>query len=85
MFASLLTTILFSLSVIFASRSAKLLGGTRANLARIVNGYMYLATRLGVDESERTALNDKMTQADKEVARTIRNYWDTNPRSKPKN
>ena len=36
MFASFLTTFLFSLSVIFASRAAKLLGGVRANLSRIV-------------------------------------------------
>lgn len=43
MFASLLTTILFSLSVIFASRSAKLLGGTRANLLRIVLATFFLA------------------------------------------
>ena len=43
MFASFLTTILFSLSVIFASRSAKLLGGTRANLSRIVLATCFLA------------------------------------------
>ena len=43
MFASFLTTILFSLSVIFASRSAKLLGGTRANLSRIVLATGFLA------------------------------------------
>ena len=43
MFASFLTTILFSLSVIFASRSAKLLGGTRANLARIGIATVFLA------------------------------------------
>ncbi len=43
MFASFLTTILFSLSVIFASRSAKLLGGTRANLSRIVLATVFLA------------------------------------------
>ena len=43
MFASFLTTILFSLSVIFASRSAKLLGGTRANLLRIVLATFFLA------------------------------------------
>ena len=35
MFASFLTTILFSLSVIFAARSARMIGGARANLARI--------------------------------------------------
>ena len=35
MFASFLTTIFFSLSVIFAARSARMLGGARANLARI--------------------------------------------------
>ena len=35
MFASFLTTIFFSLSVIFAARSARMLGGPRANMARI--------------------------------------------------
>ena len=35
MFASFLTTIFFSLSVIFAARSARALGGQTANLARI--------------------------------------------------
>ena len=43
MFASFLTSILFSLSVVFASRSAKLLGGTRANLSRIVFAACFLA------------------------------------------
>lgn len=43
MFASFLTTILFSLSVIFASRSAKLLGGARANLLRILIATLLLA------------------------------------------
>ena len=43
MFASFLTTLLFSLSVILASRSAKLLGGTRANLSRIVLATFFLA------------------------------------------
>ena len=43
MFASFLTTILFSLSVIFASRSARLLGGTRANLSRILLATGFLA------------------------------------------
>jgi drug/metabolite transporter (DMT)-like permease len=43
MLAAFLTTILFSLSVIFASRSAKLLGGTRANLSRIVLASAFLA------------------------------------------
>ncbi len=43
MFASFLTTILFSLSVIFAARSAKLLGGTRANLSRILLATIFLA------------------------------------------
>ncbi len=43
MFASFLTTILFSLSVIFASRSARLLGGTRANLSRIAIATAFLA------------------------------------------
>ncbi len=43
MFASFLTTILFSLSVIFAARSAKLLGGTRANLSRIVLATVFLS------------------------------------------
>ena len=43
MFASFLTTILFSLSVIFASRSARMLGGTRANLSRILLATGFLA------------------------------------------
>ncbi len=43
MFASFLTTILFSLSVVFASRSAKLVGGTRANLSRILLATVFLA------------------------------------------
>ena len=43
MFASFLTTIFFSLSVIFASRSSKLLGGVRANLSRIVLAACFLA------------------------------------------
>ena len=36
MFPSFLTTLLFSFSVIFASRSAKVLGGPAANLARLM-------------------------------------------------
>ena len=43
MFTSFLTTILFSLSVVFASRSAKLVGGTRANLSRILLATVFLA------------------------------------------
>jgi len=43
MFASFLTTILFSLSVIFAARSARMLGGARANLARISIATVLLA------------------------------------------
>ena len=43
MAAAFLTTIFFSLSVIFASRSAKLLGGTRANAARITVALAFLA------------------------------------------
>src|ERR1041385_8316734 len=43
MFAAFLTTILFSLSVIFASRTVKLIGGTRANLSRVVLATMFLA------------------------------------------
>lgn len=43
MVASFLTTLFFSLSVIFASRSAKLLGGARANLTRIVLAACFLA------------------------------------------
>jgi hypothetical protein len=35
LFASFLTTIFFSLSVIFAARSARVLGGQTANLGRI--------------------------------------------------
>lgn len=43
MFASFLTTIFFSLSVIFAARSAKVLGGPTANLARICLATVLLA------------------------------------------
>jgi drug/metabolite transporter (DMT)-like permease len=43
MFAAFLTTILFSLSVIFASRTVKLIGSTRANLSRIVLATIFLA------------------------------------------
>ncbi|HEX5176047.1 MAG TPA: DMT family transporter [Chthoniobacteraceae bacterium] len=43
MLASFLTTILFSLSVIFASRSARLLGAARANLGRILLATIFLA------------------------------------------
>src|SRR5687768_4056229 len=43
MFASFLTTILFSLSVIFASRSARMLGAAHANLGRILLATILLA------------------------------------------
>ncbi len=43
MFASFLTTIFFSLSVIFAARTARILGGPRANLARICVATVLLA------------------------------------------
>src|SRR5580700_712820 len=43
MFASFLTTIFFSLSVIFAARSARILGGPTANLARICVATVFLA------------------------------------------
>ena len=43
MLASFLTTIFFSLSVIFAARSARMLGGPRANLARICLATVLLA------------------------------------------
>jgi len=43
MFASFLTTIFFSLSVIFAARSARVLGGPTANLARIGVATVFLA------------------------------------------
>src|SRR6188768_2344306 len=43
MFAAFLTTIFFSLSVIFASRTVKLIGSTRANLSRIVLATLFLA------------------------------------------
>ncbi len=43
MLASFLTTIFFSLSVIFAARSAKVLGGPTANLARICVATVLLA------------------------------------------
>jgi drug/metabolite transporter (DMT)-like permease len=42
MLASFLTTIFFSLSVIFAARSAKILGGPTANLGRIILATMLL-------------------------------------------
>jgi drug/metabolite transporter (DMT)-like permease len=43
MLASFLTTIFFSLSVIFASRSSRILGGTMANLGRISLAAVLLA------------------------------------------
>jgi len=43
MFASLLTTIFFSLSVIFAARSSRILGGQIANLGRICLAAVLLA------------------------------------------
>ena len=43
MFASLLTTIFFSLSVIFAARSSRILGGQLANLGRICLAAVLLA------------------------------------------
>jgi hypothetical protein len=43
MLASLLTTLGFSLSVIFATRSAKVLGGPTANLARLALAAFLLA------------------------------------------
>jgi drug/metabolite transporter (DMT)-like permease len=43
MLASFLTTIFFSLSVIFASRSSRILGGTMANLGRISIAAVLLA------------------------------------------
>lgn len=43
MLASFLTTIFFSLSVIFAARSARVLGGQTANLARIALATVLLA------------------------------------------
>jgi drug/metabolite transporter (DMT)-like permease len=43
MFASFLTTIFFSFSVIFAARSARVLGGQTANLARICVATVFLA------------------------------------------
>ena len=43
MFASFLTTILFSLSVVFAARTARMLGGPAANLARISLATVLLA------------------------------------------
>ena len=43
MFASFLTTIFFSLSVIFAARTVRLLGGPAANLGRIVVATALLA------------------------------------------
>jgi drug/metabolite transporter (DMT)-like permease len=44
MLASFLTTIFFSLSVIFGARSARVLGGQTANLARISLATVFLAT-----------------------------------------
>ena len=43
MLASFLTTIFFSLSVIFAARTARMLGGPRANLARLCLATVLLA------------------------------------------
>ena len=43
MFASILTAIFFSLSIVCAGRSARLVGGTAANLARLTVGFSILA------------------------------------------
>jgi drug/metabolite transporter (DMT)-like permease len=43
MFAAVLTTVFFSISVIFASRSAKVIGGPRANAGRITVALCFLA------------------------------------------
>src|SRR5687767_3804008 len=43
MLASTLTTLGFSLSVIFAARSARILGGPTANLARLILAALLLA------------------------------------------
>jgi drug/metabolite transporter (DMT)-like permease len=43
MFAAFLTTVLFSLSVIFASRTTRVLGGTRANFYRLCLSTVLLA------------------------------------------
>jgi drug/metabolite transporter (DMT)-like permease len=43
MLAALLTTLFFSLSVIFAARSARILGGATANLARLTLAALLLA------------------------------------------
>lgn len=43
MFASLLTTVFFSLSVVFAARSSKILGGPTANLTRLALAASLLA------------------------------------------
>ncbi len=43
MLPALLTTLFFSLSVLFASRSAKVIGGPRANTARITIALCFLA------------------------------------------
>ncbi len=43
MVAALLATLLFSLSVVFANRSTKILGGTKANFARLCLGTALLA------------------------------------------
>ena len=43
MLASLLTTIFFSLSVFFAARSSRVLGGPTANLSRLALATLLLA------------------------------------------
>ena len=44
MFASLLTTVFFSLSAIFATRSIKTVGATTANLGRLSLAFLFLGT-----------------------------------------
>ncbi len=44
MFASLLTTVFFSFSAIFATRSIKVIGATTANLGRLALAFLFLGT-----------------------------------------
>ena len=54
MFASFLTTIFFALSVIFASRSVRILGGQAANLSRMCVAFVLLGVALSSSSREQS-------------------------------
>ena len=71
MFASFLTTIFFSLSVIFAARSARVLGGQTANLARIALATSYRTVALHRVAADAHAALGETSAAAEELARCI--------------